>query len=382
MLDHAAWLATVAMTVRGLPLEPGERGYLFLPLAHAFAHLVELVALDVGGTLVLWSGDMDRIVTDLAETRPEYFPSVPRLFEKFHAVVRRDVGAAGVAKRTLFAWSLATGRRVRGSGVRPPGRLDRARLAVADRLVLAKVRQALGGRIKFCVTGAAPIAPEILEFFQAIGVPVLESYGMTESPAITLNTPAATRIGSVGKPLHGMDVRIAGDGEILLRGPNLLRGYYRDDTSTAATLRDGWLHTGDVGRQDADGYVYITGRKKELIITATGKNLAPVEMENWLRQQPGIAHAVLCGDRRPYVTALLALDPEAAPAGDGAGQALAQQAVDAVNARVSRAVQIKRFAILPGELSQDAGELTPTLKVKRAVVYERYADLIDTLYGV
>lgn len=380
MLDHAAWLATVAMTVDALPVSRGESGYLFLPLAHAFAHLVELVSLEVGGTLVFWEGDMAKITANLAETRPQYFPCVPRLFEKFHGAIVRQVAEAGWVKQALFHWSLRTGRRVRGAGRQSPGRLARARLAVADRLVLAKVRGVLGGRIKQCVTGAAPIAPEILEFFWAIGVPVLESYGMTESPAITLNRPDDVRIGSVGKPLPGMRITIADDGEVLLQGPNLLRGYYRDEAATAATIRDGWLHTGDLGRLDEGGFLYITGRKKELIITATGKNVAPVEIENALRQQPGIAHAVVCGDRQPFVSALIAVDGEqVAPASEEA-RALIQGAVNVVNERLSRAAQVKRFTILPQELSQEAGELTPTLKIKRAVVYQRYADLIDRMY--
>lgn len=381
MLDHAAWLATVAMTARALPLRPGERGYLFLPLAHAFAHLVELVALECGGTLVFWEGDMAKIAADLAATRPHYFPSVPRLFEKLHAVITRQVAESNRMKRALFSWGLRTGRQARGTGPRPLGRLAKARLAVADRLVLAKVRGVLGGQIKQCITGAAPIAPEILEYFWAIGVPVLESYGMTESPAIALNRPDDVRIGSVGKPLPGMRITIADDGEILLQGPNLLRGYYRDEAATAAAIRDGWLHTGDLGRLDGDGFLYITGRKKELIITATGKNVAPVEIENALRQQRGIAQAVVCGDRRPYVSALVAVDAEEVAHAREDARALVERAVDVVNARLSRAAQVKRFTMLPRELSQEAGELTPTLKLKRAVISQRYADLIDRMYN-
>lgn len=380
MLDHAAWLATVAMTVQVLPLGRGESGYLFLPLAHAFAHLVELVSLEVGGTLVFWEGDMAKITANLAETSPHYFPSVPRLFEKFHSAIVRQMAEAGRVKQALFHWSLRTGQQVRGPGQRSPGRLAKVRQVVADRLVLAKVRGVLGGQIKLCITGAAPIAPEILEFFWAIGVPLLESYGMTESPAITLNKPDDVRIGSVGKPLSGMRIKIADDGEIMLQGPNLLRGYYQDEAATAAAVRNGWLHTGDLGRLDGDGFLYITGRKKELIITATGKNVAPAEIENALRQQPGIAHAVVCGDRRPYVSALIAVDVErVSPAGEEA-RALIQRAVNVVNERLSHAAQVKRFTVLPQELSQEAGELTPTLKVKRAVVYQHYAALIDRMY--
>ncbi len=379
MLDHAAWLTTVAMTVHVLPLARGECGYLFLPLAHAFAHLVELVSLEVGGTLVFWEGDTSKIIANLSETSPQYFPSVPRLFEKFHSAIVRQAAEAGPVKQALFHWSVRTGQQVRGPGQRSPGRLARARQAVADRLALAKVRGVLGGRIKLCITGAAPIAPETLEFFWAIGVPLLESYGMTESPAIALNSPGDVRIGSVGKPLPGIRIEIANDGEIMVQGPNLLRGYYQDEVATAAAVRNGWLYTGDLGRLDEDGFLYITGRKKELIITANGKNVAPAEIENALRQQPGIAHAVVCGDRRPYVSALIAADAEVASAVEET-RALIQRAVNVVNERLSRAAQIKRFTVLPQELSQEAGELTPTLKVKRAVVYQRYGALIDRMY--
>jgi long-chain acyl-CoA synthetase len=280
---------------------------------------------------------------------------------------------------------------------RRPGRLLTAQLALADTLVLSKVRGLFGGRAKFTITGAAPIDRQILEFFDAAGVLVLEGYGMTETAAVaTLNTPAEHRFGTVGRPLPGCDIRIADDGEVLMRGPNVFTGYHEDPAATRATLKDGWLHSGDLGELDADGYLQITGRKKDLIITSSGKNITPSNIESALMQCRWISHAVVYGDRRPYLTALLTLDPDEAAAlaahvgADGADlAALAadeavrkelQGAVDATNRRFARIEQIKRFAVLDRDLSQEHDELTPTLKVKRNVVHERHGDIFTGLY--
>jgi long-chain acyl-CoA synthetase len=248
------------------------------------------------------------------------------------------------------------------------------------------------------VTGAAPIAPEILEFFFACGVPVMEGYGMTEtSTCATVNRPEANgfRLGSVGKPMDGVEVRIADDGEVLIKGPNIFQGYYKNEQATAQTLEGEWLHTGDLGRME-DGFLFITGRKKDIIITAGGKNITPAYFENGLKQNRWISHAVVVGDRRPYLIGLLTLDPEEAPAlaqslglDDDSIEALRtnekvlaeiQKAVDEVNSHVGPVEQIKRFEILDHDLSQETGELTPTLKVKRNVVYEKFAGVIDEVY--
>ena len=261
------------------------------------------------------------------------------------------------------------------------------------------VRGLFGTNISECVTGAAPIAQEILEFFYAAGVPVMEGYGMTEtSTSATVNRPEGNnfRFGSVGKAQKDVEIRIADDGEVLLKGPNIFQGYYKNEDATRETLEDGWLHTGDLGRLDEDGYLYITGRKKDIIITAGGKNITPANLENGLKQSRWISQAVVIGDRRPYLIALVTLDPEEAQAlaeqlglDDASLPAFAaseavrtelQKAVDDVNSHVGPVEQIKRFEILDHDLSQETGELTPTLKVKRNVVHEKYADLVDRIY--
>jgi long-chain acyl-CoA synthetase len=262
------------------------------------------------------------------------------------------------------------------------------------------VRALFGGKIRECVTGAAPIAPEILRFFYACGVPVMEGYGMTEtSTSATVNRPTGNnfRFGSVGRPQEGVEVKIADDGEVLIKGPNIFQGYYKNEEATSEALEDRWLHTGDLGRLDEDGFLYITGRKKDIIITAGGKNITPANLENGLKQTRWISQAVVIGDRRPYLIALITLDPEEAPAlaeqlglDDASLPALAQneavreeiqKAIDEVNSHVGPVEQIKRFEILDHDLSQETGELTPTLKVKRNVVHEKFADLVDQVYA-
>jgi long-chain acyl-CoA synthetase len=268
----------------------------------------------------------------------------------------------------------------------------------ADEAIFKRVRSIFGGRMREATTGAAPIAPEILEFFFASGCAVMEGYGMTETTGVgTTNTRADHRFGTVGKPMPGVEVRIAEDGEILLRGPNIFRGYWRNDEATREVLDDdGWLHTGDLGAVDDDGFVRITGRKKDIIITAGGKNLTPANIENDLKQSPFISQAVMYGDRRPYPVAIVTLDPEevgpwarehglpedpAALSEEPRMIELVQSALDEANRKYAQVEQVKRFAILDHDLSQETGELTPTMKVKRNVVYENYADVFDSLYA-
>jgi long-chain acyl-CoA synthetase len=257
------------------------------------------------------------------------------------------------------------------------------------------VRNLFGGRMRQCVTGAAPIAREILEFFFACGIPVMEGYGMTETSTVaTVNTPEEHRFGSVGKPLPGVEVKIGDDGEVLIKGPNIFQGYYKNDEASRETLDQGWLHTGDLGRLDDDGFLYITGRKKDIIITAGGKNITPANLENGLKQNRWISQAVVVGDRRPYLIALVTIDPDEAPAfaaehglavedlhESEAMRAEVQKAVDDVNSHVGRVEQIKKFKILDHDLSQETGELTPTLKVKRNVVNDKFADLVNQIYA-
>ena len=395
MLTHGNLASTIEMYRARLELGPGMRAYLFLPLAHALARVTQYVTLTIGGELVFWRGDPKRIVDELSEAGPTHFPSVPRIFEKIHTAVRGGVEESGPLKRLIFAWALAEGARARRNAGGP---LARRRHALADRLVLSKVRAAFGDRLQVALTGAAPIGADILEFFDACGVLVLEGYGLTEScAASTLNTIGEHRFGTVGRPLPGTGVRVADDGELLVRGPHIFAGYYRDDEATGESLDRGWLRTGDLGSVDDDGYVRITGRKKELIITSSGKNISPTNIEELLREARWVSQAIVFGDNKPYLVALLTLDPDeavklaeriGAPPGDLAAlarhpqvRAELQASVDAVNERLARIEQIKRFAILQRDLSQAAGELTPTLKIKRPVVAEHYADVVEELYA-
>jgi long-chain acyl-CoA synthetase len=365
--------------------------YLFLPLAHAFALLIQFVTFDLGGSIAYWEKDPQKIIPNLLEVRPTYFPSVPRIFEKIYTLAN----SAGDPDEIKAAVELgAKVRQMQERGEPVPADMQAA-FEEADQKLYVNVRNLFGGRIRQCVTGAAPIAKEILEFFYACGVPVFEGYGMTETSTVaSANRADAFRFGSVGKPLPGMEVKIADDGEVLLRGPNIFQGYFKNERATSETLEGGWLHTGDLGRVDDDGFLYITGRKKDIIITAGGKNITPANLENGLKQNRWISQAVVVGDRRPYLVALITLDPEEVPAfaeqhglapedvpESEAMRAEVQKAIAAVNATVGRVEQIKKFKILPHDLSQETGELTPTLKVKRNVVNEKFTPEIEELYA-
>ena len=399
VVSHSSLLATVAMYVRELELRDSHMViYLFLPLAHSLARVAQYATLEAGGTLAFWGGDPARIIDELAEVRPTHFPSVPRIYEKVHAAVLNGVAEQGRVKQTLFHWAIREGGKARVAGREgvPLGRLAAARFRLADRLVLSKVRGMFGDRLAMALCGAAPIGREVLEFFDACGVLVLEGYGMTETcAAATLNTPDAVRYGSVGRPLAGTEVAIADDGEILMAGPHVFDGYHRDPDATNAIMSDRWLRSGDLGEVDADGYLHITGRKKDLIITSSGKNISPENIESALRETRWISQAVVAGDRRSYLVALLTLDPDEAPklaeelgipadlatmSRDERVHAAIRRGVDEVNARFARIEQVKRFDILERDLSQEEGELTPTLKVKRPVIHGRYGDRIERLY--
>jgi long-chain acyl-CoA synthetase len=397
VLTHRNILFTMEAYIERVHLRPLATLFMFLPLAHALARVVQMVSLDVGGTLAFWSGDSRKLIGDVAAAQPTHFPSVPRVFEKIHArALARGTEGSGVQRR-IFAWAVATGRKARPAqraGTASP--LLQARYALADRLVLSKIRELFGGRLELALTGAAPIPLEVLEFLDACGITVLEGYGMTETcAAATLNTPQALRFGTVGQPLPGTTVAIAEDGEILLGGPNVFKGYHRDDEATSAAVEGEAVRTGDLGEVDGDGFLRITGRKKDLIITSSGKNITPTNIENALRESRWISQAVVHGDNRSYLVALLTLDADEAPAlaatlgvepdlkamaADPKVLEALQQDVDAANQRFARIEQIKRFGVLEEDLSQAAGELTPTMKVKRNVVEKRYADTFASLY--
>jgi long-chain acyl-CoA synthetase len=399
VVTHASLVATSRMYDERLGLSATPPVvYLYLPLAHSLARVAQIVVVDAGGTLAFWGGDPKRIVAELAEIRPTHFPSVPRVFEKIHTGVFSGVAEQPALRRALFHRALATAERVsrRRRQGEPVGRLEALRHAVGDRLVLSRVRAVFGDRLVLGVTGAAPIGAEILEFFDACGVRIIEGYGLTESSAAaTLNLPEHPRMGTVGPPLAGTEIAVAADGEVLIRGPHVFAGYHRDEQATRETIEDGWLRTGDLGVLDDEGHLTINGRKKELIITSSGKNISPDNLESALRETRWISNAIVSGDRRPYLVALVTLDPDEAPnlarelgvpadpaamADDPRVREALQRDVDAVNARFARIEQIKRFAVLPRDLSQAEGELTPTLKTKRNVVCERYAARIAALY--
>ncbi|HEY6891688.1 MAG TPA: long-chain fatty acid--CoA ligase [Solirubrobacter sp.] len=396
VLTHANLLAVADASIERLDLsDPPPVIFLYLPLAHVLARLTAFVALATGGTLVFWSGQRERLADELALAAPTHVPTVPRLLEKVRTRVLATKGPRGALLRHAVASGDHSARCAREGSHASRGR--RVRHAIADRLVLAQVRKAFGPRRPVILTGAAPIGREVLEFFDACGITVLEGYGMTETAAAsTLNTPLDHRLGSVGRPLPGAEVSIAADGEILLRGPHVFAGYHRDPEATDAVLEDGWLHSGDLGELDADGFLHVTGRKKDLIITSSGKNISPEAIESALRETRWISQAVVFGDRRPYLVALVTLDPDelsalaeeiglkADPkllARDARARALVWNEIEAVNQRFARIEQIKRFAILPRDFTQPDGELTPTLKIKRNVVYSRYARVFEQIYA-
>jgi long-chain acyl-CoA synthetase len=397
LLSHANYRAITDAVVADTPLVEGDSSYLFLPLAHAFAILIQFATFELGAALAYWSRDPKMIIADITQVNPSFFPSVPRMFEKIYTLATSNIeDKEGLRKAVEVGVRV---RMMREAGEEVPDELQAA-FDQAEEQLFKNVRGLFGTNMRECVTGAAPIAQEILEFFYASGVPVMEGYGMTEtSTSATVNRPEGNnfRFGSVGKAQQGVEIRIADDGEVLLKGPNIFKGYYKNEDATRETLEDGWLHTGDLGRLDEDGYLYITGRKKDIIITAGGKNITPANLENGLKQNRWISQAVVVGDRRPYLVALLTLDPEEAPAlaeqlglEDPSLPALAQseevraelqKAVDDVNSHVGPVEQIKRFEILDHDLSQETGELTPTLKVKRNVVHEKFADVVDRIYA-
>jgi long-chain acyl-CoA synthetase len=376
-------------------INDGELSYLYLPLAHAFALTVQLASFDVGTGIVYFGGDTKQIVPELIEVKPTYVPSVPRIFEKIYALA---LAMAEDEQKLHDAVELGVKvRQMQRRGEHIPDQL-KAPFDRAEEALYGKVRGLFGGRIDKCVSGAAPIAKEILEFFYACGVTVLEGWGMTETTAVgTVNLPDHIRFGTVGRAMPGVELKIAEDGEILIKGPNVFREYWRNPDATKATFtEDGWLMTGDLGSLDEDGYLSITGRKKDIIITAGGKNLTPSNIENDLKQSRYISQAVMYGDRRPYPVALITLDSEEIlPWAQQKGlpedmaelvqhdevRALVQKELDRANAKYAQVEQVKKFALLERDLTQETGELTPTLKLKRNVVTERYAEVFESMYN-
>ena len=354
---------------------------LFLPLAHNFGRCMTLLGARVGFTIA-FCPDPYSVAEALEAVRPTIFPSVPRVYEKVHTGVTAKFGEAKGAKRALIDWALRTGREA--SAMRqaqrplPPGLALRHR--IADRLVYSKVKKRLGGRLRLGISGGAPLAKEIIEFFHALDILILEGYGLTEcTTAATVNMPTAFRFGTVGPAIPGTELRIADDGEVLIRSATVFAGYLKDEEATREVLAgDGWLRSGDLGHLDDEGFLQITDRKKDILVTAGGKNVAPQNLENALKMNPLISQALVVGDRRPYVAALITLVEGASR--DEAEPEIAR-AVDDVNGDLSRFEQIKRFSILSRDFSADEDEVTPTLKLKRRVCEEHFAAEIEALYS-
>jgi long-chain acyl-CoA synthetase len=398
VISHGNYRSMCDMAEEQSVLEPGRTTYLYLPLAHSFALLIQLLSFDVGGVMAYWERDPLKILPNLAEVKPHYFPSVPRIFEKIYTAATANAEKSGGIQKRIFWWAIGVGKKVREveRQGRKPGLLLQRQYDLADRLVLGNIRNLFGGNIVEAVTGAAPINPDILRFFDAAGVLVLEGWGMTEtSTAATISRPEDFKFGTIGKPFRGCEVKIADDGEILVKGPNVFQGYYKNDDATRETLVDGWLHTGDIGEIDPDGYIKITGRKKDIIITAGGKNITPANLEGEIKQCQYVSQCVVIGDRRPYLVALVTLDAEEVQKlaaedgvpGDPTGwpdnerlRQIISEHIDKVNQKFARVEQVKKFKILPHDFAQETGELTPTMKVKRVVVADKYEQQIEDLY--
>ena len=392
-------MATVVDRMEQTYYRPDDVMLLYLPLAHNYGRLMLLLGAHVGFTIAFLADPL-RVAEVLPQVRPTLLPSVPRVYEKVHtAVVARFDAATGI-KRRLIDWALPIGRevsRLESEGKPVPAGLRR-RHGLADRLVFSKVREPFGGRLRMPGSGGAPLSKEIIEFFDAVGIRIAEGYGLTEcTTACSANTPDDYRFGSVGHPLPGADVRIAADGEIEMRSPTVFQGYFKDPEATAAVFTpDGWLRTGDIGELDSDGFLHVTDRKKDILVTAGGKNVAPQNIENDLKTSKYVSQALVIGDKRPYVAALLTLDSveigrwaaENALDGDVAAlsqdervRELLQDTVDEANRERSRFEQVKRFTVLPRDFTMEDGEITPTLKLRRRAVQEHFADEIDALYA-
>ncbi len=400
MQTHGNHVAAVSASKQATPVEEGWVHLLFLPLAHSFARLESFLGVAHGLTTA-FAENLDKVGENLRETRPHFICSVPRVFEKVYGKILAGVESGSPAKKKIFNWAVSVGRDVsrhqqRGQPV--PTTLELKR-KIAHKLVFSKLHAALGGRLQWAVSGGAPLSRDIAEFFHAAGILLLEGYGLTETcPVLTFNRPDRFKFGSVGQTLPGVQLQIAADGEILARGPNIATlGYFKQPEATQEVFdADGWFHTGDVGTLDGDGFLFITDRKKDLIVTAGGMNIAPQNIENLLKADPFISQVMIYGDRRPYPVALITVNSDelskfAREQGILTSEAAAIVKHPKVVERVGRTVEekntqlqsyarIKRFTVLPTDFTLDGGELTPTLKVKRKVVSQKYQDAIEELY--
>ncbi|MGB5952645.1 MAG: AMP-dependent synthetase/ligase [Ornithinimicrobium sp.] len=397
-LSHDNFMALSENTVERLKdvvSEPGSSTLIFLPLAHVFARFIEILALASGSTMG-HTADPKTVLADLATFQPTYLLSVPRVFEKIYNSSEQKAEAGGKGK--IFAWAASVANRwsiAQDSGGAGP--VLSLQHKIADRLVYSKLRQALGGRCKYAVSGGAALGGRLGHFYRGIGLVVLEGYGLTETTApTTVNTPDLIKIGSVGRPLPGTAIKIADDGEILTKGNNVFGGYHNNPEAYDEVMRDGWFHTGDLGELDDDGFLKVTGRKKEILVTAAGKNVSPAGLEDRLRGNPLISQCIVVGDARPFIAALITLDEEMLPIwaqnndleGLSVEQARThdavlaevQSAVDSANNSVSRAESIRKFHILAGDFTEENGYLTPSIKLRRGRVLSDMADEVEALY--
>jgi long-chain acyl-CoA synthetase len=381
VLTHGNYRADCEMVLETIEMGEEDTVFVFLPLAHALSRMTQMVAIDTGTTLAYWEGDKKKAMDNLKEVAPTYVPAVPRIFEKIYEEASGQ--ADGAIKKKLFDKAVEVGSKVREleRGGEEPGPVLRKEHELADKQVLSKVRELFGDNLRFALTGAAPVAKEMLEFFDACGVLILEGYGATETSAIaTANTEDEWRFGTVGKALPRSEVRIADDtddegvGEVLVKGPHVFQGYHGLDEETNESFDGEWFKTGDLGKLDDDGFLTISGRAKEIIVTSSGKNITPTEIEKKISEASGISQAVVVGDDRPYLVALVEVEDDSLDKDD------VQKAIDSANSDLAKIEQVKKFEILDRPLSQEEGELTPTMKVKREAVYEHFSEQIDSLY--
>jgi long-chain acyl-CoA synthetase len=388
VLAHRNFVDKAKAGLQAFRVDENDVELSFLPYAHVFERIDGIFVGMMAGASAYLSRGTDRLVEDIREVRPTIVLSVPRVYEKMYQRIMQRVRDAPGFRRSLFVWGIKVGKEASRSGRRG------VRYKIADRLVLARVRELLtGGRLRFFISGGAPLAPEIEEFFWAVGIKILQGWGMTETASgASSNTEEYHKYGTVGRALPGFEVKIADDGELMVKGPGVMLGYFHNEKATEEVLSDGWLHTGDIGELDADGFLKITDRKKDLIKTAGGKYVAPQPLEARLQNEPNIERAVVIGDERPYCVALIVPDwnavkselrltgePEQLVA-DERLRAAVQEVVDRTNKDSESWESIKYFKLLPEDFSEEAGEMTPTLKVKRRVVQERHADEIEAMY--
>ena len=406
VLTHGNYRANAEMLEEVAEIEEESVVFIFLPLAHALSRMTEMVGIDLGATLGFWQRDKEKMLEDLKEIAPTHFPAVPRIFEKIYEQARKQ--ADGKIKEKVFEQAVEIGREVRilERQGEEPGPVLKKEHDLADKQVLSKVRDIFGGNLKLAITGAAPVAKEMLEFFDACGVLILEGYGSTETSAVvTANAPDDFKFGTVGRPLPGSEVKIAeseggdddadededdededagdddGRGEILVKGPHVFQGYHGLEDETKEVLSDdGWFKTGDLGTIDDEGVLTIAGRTKEIIVTSSGKNITPTNIEEKINESPVVSQAIVYGDDRPYLVALITLDEDNVDGDKDGARDEVQKAIDNANSDLAKIEQVKKFTILDRELSQDEDELTPTLKIKRENVYENFQDEIDALY--